>query len=505
MNPCFIVLLDAELNWLGQPTRVFRSIDGRSCLDILLQQVDLLPYPAWVSVYGEPRNGSLRQLQEKYPEIRFLQSSTQTEVSRMTQVLDDSHCDTIIRVQADNPILGEEIIEPGLKMLQDCDFSYTWGWPVGINLEFISKEVLQSCHKKYPENRVRQTVLNELSLDTHTKSFLPQETTLNRPHVRWTTGDEDDYRRLAPLLINRQDFGSLEQLMQNWDELYKADPPAPRTLIVEPTNHCNLNCIMCPRDEMQRPFGTMKPDLYKIILKQAKECEIREIVLSGFGEPLLSKEIFNMIALAKDAGFQVIINTNGTCLTDSNIERLVAVAPDYLNVSLDGATKATYESVRIKGKFDNVTRNFEALLKARETAPLGSSMKISVKLIEMAATVGESQAFVDHWKDRVDQVLLPEAHNWGGVMNQLGSSEPKEEERFPCRELWRTMIVFYDGSVSICCSIFDNNFEMGHVPETHLLDIWRSSPYQKLRQCHLSGNYRDIEPCQDCDNWKSMG
>ncbi len=505
MNPCFIVLLDAELNWLGQPTRVFRPIDQRSCLEILLQQIHSLDYPVWVSVSGEPVHGDFIALGEKFPEIRFVHASVHEEVVRMTEIIRDSSHDIVIRVQADNPILGAEVIDQGLTQCEEHDFVYTWGWPVGINLEFISRETLQACARDYPQKRVRQTVLNELSRTTRTKTLAPEEKTLNRPHVRWTTGDEDDYRRLKPVLNNREDFSSLKQIMLDWDNLYASDPPAPRTLIVEPTNHCNLNCIMCPRDEMQRPFGTMKPDLYKVILKQAKEAEIREIVLSGFGEPLLSKELFNMISLAKDSGFQVVVNTNGTCLTKQNIDRLVSAAPDYLNVSLDGATQDTYESVRIKGKFDQVTSNFESLLDARDRASQGSLMRISVKLIEMEATAGESQAFVKRWKDRVDQVLLPEVHNWGGAMESLGNSGAESEGRFPCRELWRTMIVFYDGSVSICCAIFDNNFDMGHIPEDHLINVWRGSAYQELRNHHLNGEYGAIDPCKDCDNWKSMG
>ena len=60
-------------------------------------------------------------------------------------------------------------------------------------------------------------------------------------------------------------------------------PPA---LEIEVTNRCNEDCIMCPRHQMTRPFGTLSMELRDKILDEERG-EVELINLFHFGEPLL--------------------------------------------------------------------------------------------------------------------------------------------------------------------------------------------------------------------------
>ena len=58
------------------------------------------------------------------------------------------------------------------------------------------------------------------------------------------------------------------------------------------TDHCNADCIMCPRDMHAdaRPHGIMDLDLYRRSIDEVSALGAEQIVLTGFGEPLIDVE-----------------------------------------------------------------------------------------------------------------------------------------------------------------------------------------------------------------------
>ena len=65
----------------------------------------------------------------------------------------------------------------------------------------------------------------------------------------------------------------------------------PNMIHIEPTNHCNLGCIMCPQPrEMQRVKGMMSLDLYKSMIDELKDTPAEFVYLHQFGESLLHKK-----------------------------------------------------------------------------------------------------------------------------------------------------------------------------------------------------------------------
>ena len=91
---------------------------------------------------------------------------------------------------------------------------------------------------------------------------------------------------------------------------------------IEPTNHCNLGCIMCPQPrEMQRVKGMMNFDLYKSIIDELKDTPAEFVYLHQFGESLLHK-ITDMVDYASENGLQVGMSTNGTLLNEKISERI---------------------------------------------------------------------------------------------------------------------------------------------------------------------------------------
>ena len=84
------------------------------------------------------------------------------------------------------------------------------------------------------------------------------------------------------------------------------------------------------------------------------------VLVQGTGEPLLYDDLFDVIRLAKSRispDGEVGLTTNATLLNDSMVGRLMETGLDFIYFSVDGASKQTYESIRIGASFEAVISN----------------------------------------------------------------------------------------------------------------------------------------------------
>lgn len=504
-NISFVILIDAQTNWLGQPSRIFDPLSDHTTISFLVEQLGSFEIPIIFSVYQG--NSAISEKLHSFRGVEVIESSTANESHRLLDVCERFNLNKVIRLSGDNPFLGSELIYQGIELMHSYDFIYTYGFPIGINIEFINKNTIRKCLETGSDKRVREIITTDLSR-TVKIGYLQAEGNLNRPETRWTTGSKLDFDHLKRFIhemeLDPAKLPSLNELMDSYNSLMQNHLPMPTMVNIEPTNKCNLKCIMCPRDEMERSLGVMDLDTFKEVIDQCVESGVSQITLNGYGEPFIAKQIFEMIEYTMQTPLNLKINTNGHYLNSKNIEQLLNQPPHHLSISLDGATKETYERVRINGRFDRLMSNLDTLL-AERAKRKNHPMKITLQIIRMDETEEEIDEFISQWKSRVDEISIPNIHNWGGLYEESGNLGKMEVKRVPCKELWRTMMVFQDGSTSICCAVFDNNMNMGNIKEQHLSDIWRSDDYNQLRQHHMDGNFHLIDICKDCNMWKSYG
>ncbi len=137
-------------------------------------------------------------------------------------------------------------------------------------------------------------------------------------------------------------------------------------LYVEPTNHCNLDCLTCYRNNWAEALGRMNDATYQRILDSVKEIDPKPtIFFGGIGEPTLHKRLPDWIAQAKALGSRVEMITNGTLLTEELSRQLIAAGLDLLWVSIDGATPESYADVRLGAELPNVLHNLSVLRRLR--------------------------------------------------------------------------------------------------------------------------------------------
>ena len=124
---------------------------------------------------------------------------------------------------------------------------------------------------------------------------------------------------------------------------------------VEPTTGCNFRCTMCQVSSPDFKANNMSLNTFRNLIEQNKQ--LIKIKLQGMGEPLVNKNIYEMIGFAKANGIATEIICNGSMLSIKNIENLLNKNLAKLTVSIDGASKEVFEKIRIKSNFNEVIQN----------------------------------------------------------------------------------------------------------------------------------------------------
>lgn len=156
---------------------------------------------------------------------------------------------------------------------------------------------------------------------------------------------------------------------------------------IELTHRCNLRCVHCycnlPAHDKEASRQELRTDEVLNILDQIAEAGCLWFLITG-GEPLLRKDWKEVFLHAKRKGFIATLFTNGTLITPEIAEFLADWRPYAIEITLYGATRATYESITgVPGSFERCLRGIDLLLE--HGAP--------VALKTMAMTLNHHEVF----------------------------------------------------------------------------------------------------------------
>ena len=171
-----------------------------------------------------------------------------------------------------------------------------------------------------------------------------------------------------------------------------AVPGLPRSLYLETTNRCDSKCQTCIRTfRALEPPADLTLERVKGIVEQFPVLD--RVVLHGIGEPLLNREIFEIIAYLKTRGPTVLFNSDAIGLTAQRAPRLVESGLDEYRVSMDAATRDTYRRLRGVDQFDRVVANVRRLVQL-EREGARSTPRVSLWFTASRANLDELPAFV---------------------------------------------------------------------------------------------------------------
>jgi MoaA/NifB/PqqE/SkfB family radical SAM enzyme len=278
----------------------------------------------------------------------------------------------------------------------------------------------------------------------------------------------------------------------------------PDRLYIESTNHCNLKCIMCPTGlgVVRRPKGYMEMDLYRAIVDEMGPLSV-SAVLHSWGEPLMHPQLFDMVRYGKQAGLGIETSTNITLLNEERAREVLDSGLDVLYLAFDGATKETYERVRVNAKWDKTLHNVERLLDLK--AKSSSTLRVVMQIIAMNETRADVEAFVQRW-DRagVDQVNVKALDSWGDQVDAISQHRTEGPQaqlrRMPCPNLWYHAYIFWNGELTSCERDYDARTPLGNVRERGVMAAWHGAEMRRLRRMHVDGRY-EAPACQRCVEW----
>jgi len=129
-------------------------------------------------------------------------------------------------------------------------------------------------------------------------------------------------------------------------------------VVWEMTGECNLKCIHCHAFGGEATYKELTTEEGRALIDQIATLGIRTFVFTG-GEPLLRKDLFELIAYARSKRFTVFIATNGTLIT-KEVAKLLRKYDVGVVIGLDGMNPEIHDSIRgVEGAYDAVITGIE--------------------------------------------------------------------------------------------------------------------------------------------------
>jgi radical SAM protein with 4Fe4S-binding SPASM domain len=227
---------------------------------------------------------------------------------------------------------------------------------------------------------------------------------------------------------------------------------------IETNTNCNRKCRICPRQKHEREVGFMPADLYSHLLDQLASMKFRGRFSPVFyNEPLMDTRLAGLMREAKTKlpKTNIVVFTNGSLLTQENIEALVAAGVDTLLVS-----------------------QYEGNLRADEEPYLDAVKHLS-----------EDVRRKIRYRTLGDEDFLSSS---GGLVRV---KKPVTKTR--CIQASQSCVVDFRGDVVLCCNDYYGKHTFGNVRDEHILDIWNKPHFVKLRKELRHGDFQ-LEICKTC-------
>jgi MoaA/NifB/PqqE/SkfB family radical SAM enzyme len=192
----------------------------------------------------------------------------------------------------------------------------------------------------------------------------------------------------------------------------RLDLTKPRRIYGILNERCNLRCQGCPCWRLAEYQREMPAKEWVAVLSDLKSFLGTYHVNFSGGEPLLRKDLVEILTFCRDSGIHAGLTTSGAILRDKQARELAEARLFNLNVSVDGATAATHDAQRgVRGAFAKAMR---AIALMREhAANIGAHVPIVIKPTVTRLNVGEMPSLVTLAQGMGCSVLLQPVSDWG--------------------------------------------------------------------------------------------
>lgn len=306
---------------------------------------------------------------------------------------------------------------------------------------------------------------------------------------------------------------------------FKNPPYLPISVDVEPTTGCNFRCTMCQVSSPNFRSQNMSIETFKNFINQNKQ--LLKIKLQGMGEPTVNNKFLEMISLANDFGITVEFTTNGSLLDEKFINQLLKKKISKITISIDGATKETFESIRIKSNFNKVIENAKNLIKSSKnyylkpeicawTVVQKDNSHEFEKIFYLCNEIGfdnlSYQFHISDWGKEewnyINKDKIIDINSKINFINKINNDNLFSTKvlifkenlltfKKKCNWPIKSSYIDNQGYVSPCCIIGDSKvINFGNINNTDFKNIWHSEKYIQFRD---SINKNEIPSfCKNC-------
>lgn len=161
---------------------------------------------------------------------------------------------------------------------------------------------------------------------------------------------------------------------------------APDGLWIAVTENCNFKCIGCWREGLFKKTYLSKDELRKMLASSTGQGY--SYISFTNGEAFLHPDLCDLIEMAREyhPGAVIDLISNGSIPPKGRFARAVAMVDDF-GMSIDGATKETYESIRRGGNFEKFLDNVREVVAIRKAA--GKPGGLSFSFTAITRNIGE--------------------------------------------------------------------------------------------------------------------
>lgn len=252
-----------------------------------------------------------------------------------------------------------------------------------------------------------------------------------------------------------------------------------------------------------------------------------EVNLYNWGEPLLNKELFEMIKYSKIYKVRVSISTNLNHFNNSICSDLVLSGVDEVVVSLDGTSQESVSKYQVGNDFKKVVANIKKLATCKKALnkktpaitwrflvnrfnenEIGNAKKLSreigvdnLKINKFRCDMGKELLFDNDEQFKNVSSWLPTNES----LSYYDYADKRKKKIKNCRWLWLKSSINWNGSVSPCCAVWYEKYDFGNIRDNSFKKIWNSAKYKEARE--ISRKKDIISPdniCSICYSNKSI-
>ena len=216
----------------------------------------------------------------------------------------------------------------------------------------------------------------------------------------------------------------------------------PTTLLAELTYRCPLHCPYCSNPlEMTRADAELSTEDWKRVFTQARDLGVLQLGLSG-GEPLVRKDLEELVAHARSIGLYSTLVTSGLGLTRARAERLKQAGIDHIQISFQDSDTETAEriagirSVKQKREAAGYVKALDLAFSVNVVLHRGNLDHLA-EIIEMAAEFG------------ADRLELANTQYYGWALKNRQALMPTREQVQASKEIAEAAIRRYKGKMQI--------------------------------------------------------